>query len=86
MKSDAQRIRELERTSPDLERELADAKAKLAKTTPPPMRPSRPQLDSQRHYRVPIDDSPSMGPSQAPVTIVAALQFPSHSRTRRGRR
>lgn len=76
VKSDAQRIRELEQKVADLERELADAKAKLAKTAPPPMRPSRPQLDSQRHYRVPLDDSPSMGPSPAPVTIVAALQFP----------
>jgi protein-disulfide isomerase len=74
-KTDAQRIRDLEQQVADLQRELADAKAKLAAANPPP-RPSRPQLDLSRHYRVPLDDSPSMGPSPAPITIVAALQFP----------
>lgn len=70
-----ERIRELEQRVADLERELAAAKAQLAKAAPPP-RPMRPQLDQQRHYRVPLDDSPALGPAQAPITIVAALQFP----------
>lgn len=72
----AERIRELEQRVADLERELAAAKAQLAKNMPPPSRPSRPQLDPSKRYRVPLDDSPSMGPSPAPITIVAALQFP----------
>jgi protein-disulfide isomerase len=71
-----QRIRELEQRVRDLERDLADARAQLAKNAPPPTRPARAQLDSTKHYRVPLDDSPSMGPSRAPITIVAALQFP----------
>lgn len=73
--SPAERIRELEQRVKDLERELADARAQLAKTTPP-ARPARPQLDPARHYLVPLDDSPALGPSRAPITIVAALQFP----------
>lgn len=74
--SQAERIRELEQRVADLERELADAKRRLATTGPSPSRPVRPVLDPARHYRVPLDDSPSMGPTPAPITIVAALQFP----------
>jgi protein-disulfide isomerase len=32
--------------------------------------------DPAKTYRAPIDDSPVIGPSPAPVTIVASLQFP----------
>jgi protein-disulfide isomerase len=71
--STAERIRELEQRVRDLERELADARAK---NNAPPMRPSRAQLDTAKRYHVPLDDSPAMGPSQAPITIVAAVQFP----------
>lgn len=72
-----QRIRELEQKVADLERQLADAKRQLAnRPGAQPPRPSRPGLDQTKHYRIPLDDSPSMGPSPAPITIVAALQFP----------
>jgi protein-disulfide isomerase len=42
----------------------------------PPSRPMRPGLDENRAYPVPLDDSPASGAATAPVTIVAALQFP----------
>ncbi len=71
-----QRIRELEQRVRDLERDLADARAQLAKQQPPAPVPSRPHLDQAKRYPVPLDDSPALGPSQAPITIVAALQFP----------
>ncbi|MBL9015804.1 MAG: thioredoxin domain-containing protein [Myxococcales bacterium] len=46
---------------------------------PPP--PGQPGIrwqtpDPSKTYRVPIDDSPVIGPSPAPITIVASLQFP----------
>jgi len=41
----------------------------------PPPRP-RPSLDPAQHYLVPTDESPSVGPAAAPVTMVAAVQFP----------
>ncbi|MFN0245655.1 MAG: DsbA family protein [Kofleriaceae bacterium] len=77
--SAAERIRELEQRVRDLERDLADARAQLArmaKTNTPPVRPQRAQLDTAKRYQVPLDDSPAMGPSRAPITIVAAVQFP----------
>jgi protein-disulfide isomerase len=46
---------------------------------PPPPGPAGPRWvtpDPAKAYRVPIDDSPVIGPSPAPITIVASLQFP----------
>lgn len=45
---------------------------------PPPGQPAGRWVnpDASKTYRVPIDDSPTVGPSPAPITIVASLQFP----------
>lgn len=45
----------------------------------PPPGPPAPRWqnpDPAKTYRVPIDDSPAIGPNPAAVTIVASLQFP----------
>lgn len=62
-----------------LEARIDDLQVQLAKRPTPPPAPSAPryaQLDQAQHYQVPVDDSPSIGPAIAPVTIVAAVQFP----------
>ncbi|MDX2092093.1 MAG: thioredoxin domain-containing protein [Kofleriaceae bacterium] len=68
------RVRDLETQLAALQEQLA-----LAKSTPPPAPtppPRRGILDAGKVYAVPIDDSPATGAADAPVTIVAAVQFP----------
>jgi protein-disulfide isomerase len=43
---------------------------------PAPAPPRWTNPDPTKVYAVPLDDSPMMGPTAAPITIVAALQFP----------
>lgn len=46
---------------------------------PPPPGPPGPRWtnpDPAKTYKVPLDDSPVLGPSPVPITIVASLQFP----------
>ncbi|MDB4960446.1 MAG: oxidoreductase [Myxococcales bacterium] len=60
-----------------LQAKLETLQAELDKgAAAPPPRPTRAQLDENRAYPVPLDDSPAIGPAVAPVTMVAALQFP----------
>ncbi|MBA3458163.1 MAG: thioredoxin domain-containing protein, partial [Deltaproteobacteria bacterium] len=71
----------LEEKIEDLQARVADLQVQLAKrpTQPPPAAPKPPRagaLDPAQHYLVPVDDSPSVGPAAAPVTMVAAVQFP----------
>lgn len=73
--------RALEEKINRLQARLEDLQGQLAKRpamgTPPAPSPSRfAALDPAQHYQVPTDDSPSVGPATAPVTIVAAVQFP----------
>ncbi|MBA3464145.1 MAG: hypothetical protein H0T46_29590 [Deltaproteobacteria bacterium] len=42
----------------------------------PPGPPRRGSPDPATTYNVPLDDSPGLGPSPAPITLVASLQFP----------
>jgi len=42
----------------------------------PPPSPRWASPDPAKTYNVPLDDSPAIGPTVAPVTIVASLQFP----------
>ncbi len=69
----------LEERVDELQARIAALQAELAKRPKhpgPPPSPSRPALDPAQHYAVPVDDSPSIGPAIAPVTMVAAVQFP----------
>ena len=43
---------------------------------PAPAPPRWTNPDPAKVYAVPLDDSPTIGPTIAPITIVAALQFP----------
>ena len=43
---------------------------------PPPIAPRKGTPDPATTYNVPLDDSPGLGPSPAPITLVASLQFP----------
>ena len=53
--------------------DLAPAQAPMP--APPPS-PRWASPDPAKTYNVPVDDSPTIGPTVAPVTIVASLQFP----------
>lgn len=72
----ADRTRDLERRVEQLERELAELKTKVGGQPPSPRPGARHRLDRDRRYRVQLDDSPALGPAHAPITIVAAVQFP----------
>ncbi len=61
-----------------LEADLDACRTKPIAAVPPVApRPTRPgMLDPAKRYPVPVDDSPAIGPAGAPVTMVAAVQFP----------
>jgi len=60
-----------------LETDLDACRAKPIAAAPVAPRPVRPgMLDPAKRYPVPVDDSPAIGPANAPVTMVAAVQFP----------
>jgi protein-disulfide isomerase len=68
--------RSLERKLDDIERELAKTREMVA-TRPPslPSRPARPEPDRSKTYAVPVDNAPSLGPTDAKVTIVVAHEY-----------
>lgn len=89
--ADVERIRVLEARVTSLEAMLAKppAPAEPAKKAPPPepaadpaklvtkpYAPPRAAPNPATTYNVPVDDSPTLGPAVAPVTLVASLQFP----------
>lgn len=84
LRKQAGEIEELQKVVHDLADQLADALADmpLAGTPPPPpvkppTAPMRGQLDQNKVYAVPLDDSPVYaGSATSPVTLVAAVQFP----------
>ena len=68
---------ELEAKIAALEVELDACRARpIAAAPSPPPKPRHGMLDPTQRYPVPIDESPSIGPATAPVTLVAAVQFP----------
>jgi protein-disulfide isomerase len=67
--------RNLERKLDDMERELAKTRDQLAARPSLPARPTRPEPDRAKTYAVPIDNSPSLGPVDAKVTMVVAHEY-----------
>lgn len=67
---------DLKRATTPIEQVAVVAPAPSPPPPPPAVAPRWGAPDPAKTYAVPLDDSPTAGPTSAPITIVASLQFP----------